>query len=500
MKKIILMMMASVICFFTSSVQSIANAKILPPLFYKSNFIIEDTSTTQNEKDLMAIVYDFRYIDTITITNINNYIKLLNIQADTKVSTTDLQKVFLNLGYSSTNFAMTNKANNTILYIIYYQTKYKAQLNQKIAQFNDSQKKQYLAIAYNMKLASLQYNLSKNNLTNYQQRINDPRFKSIIIGLGYNENISNEVYKNIAIVANSNNLKLVLPDVNANVPKNSSNLYEPDKTIKITQGIVQSKEADAIIQWTNIKLSEGQNLSNVDLSLAWGTKAAAKKFKGDYSEALKCYNKAIELNPAEYVFWANRGFAKWSLADFNGAISDYNKAIAFGLKKPEDYYNRACAKVVTGRYNEAADDFKKVYQLTQGTKSAQLGIVSLTYSKGLTEGSAEAIKNKILLDNPLVFGKYIEKTSTFPINLGHDSSSSTPKTTQTVQNQTKSVCPPGCRVYLIIGRLKNSHTEVRYTTIAQITKIEDIVNADTRFEWVRYETVPDSYLDRYPRY
>jgi len=41
---------------------------------------------------------------------------------------------------------------------------------------------------------------------------------------------------------------------------------------------------------------------------------------------------------------------------------------------------------------------------------------------------------------------------------------------------------------------------VKYTTIAKTTDIENMVNSDSRFEWVRYESVPDQEYNNYPHY
>ena len=64
----------------------------------------------------------------------------------------------------------------------------------------------------------------------------------------------------------------------------------------------------------------------------------------------------------------------------------------------------------------------------------------------------------------------------------------------------KSMCPPGTKPFLIVGRFKGTGTEVRFSTIAPVTKIKDIVDADSRFEYVRYMPIPESELNKYPRY
>jgi len=517
MKKVLLILLIGVISILGNDFNCAVQAKILPPLNYSSNYNINDEGKTELEKSLMQVVYKFRYADTIMITNINNYITLLNVQVDPSFSNTEASNVFIDvLGPNAKG--LTNKDFSRLLYMIFYQTKNKAQLSKKIAEFTEAQKKQYLAIAYNIELASFLYDsaiidmneLINNNYSALSESNSGVQgYTAIVSCLKSDKQLSNAIYKNIAVLANNNGLHLVRASENSNVPKNSNNLYNQDSSIKITSSVVTARELDAQLQYFNLSTTGNpNNWSQSDLNTVWGVKGKLYSLKGDYAEALKCYNKAIELNQANGTFFEGRGFVKWSLADFSGSISDYDKAISLGATKADNYFNRACSKVLLGQNDSAINDFKTVYQKTQNTKDTGLGVLSMTYSKALSDGDGGFIKNKIFLDNPLMLKKYMNKTGTMPVNLEGKSKEAQDDASkkamemlnQATKVQPKSVIPVGCRVYMIIGRLKDSHTEVRYTTIAQINKIEDIVNADPRFEWVKYMTVPDSYLDRYPRY
>ena len=509
MKKVLLIALASVICFCTTGFNNVAQAKMFPPLYYDTNFKVDAPVTTEQEIKLTEIINKFRYADAITVINANDYLKLMNIQADPNFSNSDIQTVLGNLGFAGTNFVSTNKTISYLTYVVYYQKKYKTQMNTKLSQFTDVQKKQYLALAYNLQLASNLYDSAKIDLAIFMQDTNSEyKYSNLAKGLEFNQQIAIEVYQNMATLAKNNGLKIVAPSASANVAKNSSNLYSGDQSTNISLGLVQAKEADAIIQWVNLKLATEPNIDKTNLGMAWGVKAGAYVYKKDFSNAVMACSKAIELNPSHAEYYEYRAVSKWNLADFSGSISDYDKAISLGAKKADNYFNRACAKVLLGQNDSAITDFKIVYQKTQYTNEAGMGALAMTYSKALTDGDGGFIKNKIFLDNPLIMKKYMEKTGTVPVNLEGKSKEAQEEASkkakemldQATKTPQKSVIPVGCRVYMIIGRLKDSHTEVRYTTIAQINKIQDIVNADPRFEWVKYMTVPDSYLDRYPRY
>jgi len=106
----------------------------------------------------------------------------------------------------------------------------------------------------------------------------------------------------------------------------------------------------------------------------------SRQFKNE--EAIKLYDKAIELNPTVAQTYFNRGACKGNNFDFEGAIKDYDKAIELNPKYMEAYANRGNAKINTFTSqgilfptNEqtacACEDFHKAISLgdkTIGTK------------------------------------------------------------------------------------------------------------------------------------
>jgi len=62
--------------------------------------------------------------------------------------------------------------------------------------------------------------------------------------------------------------------------------------------------------------------------------------KTNLKEAIKDFNKAIELNPKFAEAYLTRGMTKARLQDYTGAIKDYNKALELNPKCAKAYYNR----------------------------------------------------------------------------------------------------------------------------------------------------------------
>ncbi len=69
----------------------------------------------------------------------------------------------------------------------------------------------------------------------------------------------------------------------------------------------------------------------------------SRDFKNE--DAIKLYDKAIEINPTVAQAYFNRGVCKGNIFDFEGAIADYDIAIDLNPKYMEAYGNRGSAKI-----------------------------------------------------------------------------------------------------------------------------------------------------------
>ncbi|MDI9314235.1 MAG: tetratricopeptide repeat protein [Hydrotalea sp.] len=89
----------------------------------------------------------------------------------------------------------------------------------------------------------------------------------------------------------------------------------------------------------------------------------AKAKLGKYNEAIKDFDKAIELNPQHAEAYYNRGNAKIDLGQYDSAIKDYNEAIKLNPQHADAYNNRGNAKNGLGQHEEAMADYDKAIEL-----------------------------------------------------------------------------------------------------------------------------------------
>ena len=71
---------------------------------------------------------------------------------------------------------------------------------------------------------------------------------------------------------------------------------------------------------------------------AWYNKGLALYDMGKYEEAIKAYDKAIEINPEEAGAWYNKGLALYDMGKYEEAIKAYDKAIEINPEEAGAWY------------------------------------------------------------------------------------------------------------------------------------------------------------------
>ena len=90
---------------------------------------------------------------------------------------------------------------------------------------------------------------------------------------------------------------------------------------------------------------------------------------GDYQQAIKDFDRAIELDPQLAEAYWGRGRTYHGLGDYQQAIKDFDRAIELDPKLAEAYWDRGKTYNDLGKHQQAIDDWKRAAQLgNEGAK------------------------------------------------------------------------------------------------------------------------------------
>ena len=92
-------------------------------------------------------------------------------------------------------------------------------------------------------------------------------------------------------------------------------------------------------------------------------KGLDKYVERNYIEAIRFYDKSIELNPNNSVAFHHRGLAKGLLNDFGGALFDLNRAIELDPNYAQAYSNRGSIKIRMGKSDDGCEDYYTAVRL-----------------------------------------------------------------------------------------------------------------------------------------
>ena len=146
-----------------------------------------------------------------------------------------------------------------------------------------------------------------------------------------------------------------------------------------------------------------------EVSIAYTNLGSAYQKRGQLDKAMENYNKAISLDPNDYLAYTNRGVIFDRMGQFDKAIESHNKAIVSNPGDYKAYFNRGLTYDKMGRITDAIEDFQRTLRLnTQDTQVIawaynNLGIL---YGKvGMDDQSITAFNNSLAIEpnSPFTF-------------------------------------------------------------------------------------------------
>jgi len=95
----------------------------------------------------------------------------------------------------------------------------------------------------------------------------------------------------------------------------------------------------------------------------WTNKGASLKSLGRYEEAIRCLDKALELNPRQVNAWTNKGASLNSLGRYEEAIRCYDKALELDSRQVNAWINKGTSLGSLGRPEEAIRCYDQALEL-----------------------------------------------------------------------------------------------------------------------------------------
>ncbi len=92
--------------------------------------------------------------------------------------------------------------------------------------------------------------------------------------------------------------------------------------------------------------------------------------RGNYYDAIRNYNKSLDLNPLSFMAYSGRGMAFQEIGRYNNAISDFTKAVAIEPSFAEGYNNRGYLYWLLNENDLALQDFNRAISENQYLSNA----------------------------------------------------------------------------------------------------------------------------------
>jgi tetratricopeptide (TPR) repeat protein len=132
-------------------------------------------------------------------------------------------------------------------------------------------------------------------------------------------------------------------------------------------------------------------------ALAWDNKGIALDNLGDYEEALKTYDEAINLSN-DAMAWNHKGLALYHQGKYDEAVWAFDNATWLDSKYADAWYNKGVALDNQGKYDEAIQAFNESVKLDPNYADAWYNKGVALYHQGKYDEAIQAFNESIELD------------------------------------------------------------------------------------------------------
>ena len=117
-----------------------------------------------------------------------------------------------------------------------------------------------------------------------------------------------------------------------------------------------------------------------------------------YDEAIACYKNAIGINPKYYAAYNNLGNIYKEIGDLDAAIGSFKKAINLKPKFAETYYNMGGALQEQSKLEEAIEAYNKALSIAPDFADAHNNIGNILQEQGKLDEAIEAYNNALSIE------------------------------------------------------------------------------------------------------
>lgn len=128
---------------------------------------------------------------------------------------------------------------------------------------------------------------------------------------------------------------------------------------------------------------------------AWNNKGVALDRLSRHDEALKAFEKVIEIDPQDAKAWFNKGVSLGGLGKHDEALKAFEKAIEIDPQDARAWHNRGEALGRLGRYEKALKAFGKAIDIDPKYAWPYGSWGALLLDMGCVEGAAERVKEAL---------------------------------------------------------------------------------------------------------
>jgi len=135
-----------------------------------------------------------------------------------------------------------------------------------------------------------------------------------------------------------------------------------------------------------------------DYTRSWNNMGTAHFRKGDFREALRCYRKAVELKPEYYEAWNNMGNAYNCTREFDESIRCYQKTVELKPDYVDAWCNMGLAYYYKANFQEALRCYRKAAEIEPGFSGAWYGAAVVSARLGDAQGAVANLRKAIELN------------------------------------------------------------------------------------------------------